>query len=110
MPDECATYPSHTEIVKYFNDYVDHFGVRRHIRFNTQVVKVEQRADGSWQVAYRDSPDGTPIYLLQENGVNLSSNVKTEDFDAVMVCNGHHSTPVRTRTSTLVAIYILGLV
>src|ERR1700712_850277 len=37
MPADYPDYPHHTQIAKYFDDYVDHFGFRDHIRFETRV-------------------------------------------------------------------------
>src|SRR5918998_1081456 len=49
MPDELSDYPHHTEIARYFEDYVDHFGFRDRIRFRTEVASVEP--DGErWMV------------------------------------------------------------
>jgi dimethylaniline monooxygenase (N-oxide forming) len=94
MADYVSTYPHHEHIVKYFNDYADEFGVRKYVRFNTQVVSVEQNtATGKWTVKTRPS-DGTPLYLAGKAQFN-DSDLKTEEFDAVMIANGHHSVPVR---------------
>src|SRR5256714_6146565 len=53
MPDELPDYPHHTQIARYFDDYVDHFGFRDDIRFRTEVVRVEP-ADGGWDVTLDD--------------------------------------------------------
>jgi cation diffusion facilitator CzcD-associated flavoprotein CzcO len=73
MPDDYPDYPHHTQIAAYFDDYVDHFGLREHIRFNTEVKKVEPSHDGGWDVTL---DDGT-----------------TTRYGAVLVANGHHWNP-----------------
>ncbi len=75
MPDDYPDYPSHWQIAKYFDDYVDHFGFRGRIRFRTKVTGVEPAADGAWRVAWRDLQSG-------EEG--------SEFYTAVFVANGHH--------------------
>ena len=40
MPETLPDYPSHWQIADYFDDYVDHFGLREQITFRTEVVKV----------------------------------------------------------------------
>ena len=72
MPDHYPDYPHHSQIAAYFDDYVDHFGFRDHIRFNAEVTRVDP-ADGGWDVTLGD---GT-----------------THHYDAVMVANGHHWNP-----------------
>lgn len=76
MPDDYPDYPNHWQIAAYFDDFVDHFGLRDRIRFNTEVRKVE-RAGGEWDVTVADA-DG---------------NEETNRYGAVMVANGHHWDP-----------------
>jgi dimethylaniline monooxygenase (N-oxide forming) len=73
MPDHYPDYPHHTQIAAYFDDYVDHFELREHIRFNTEVAKVEPSADGGWDVTLDDGA--------------------TTRYGAVLVANGHHWNP-----------------
>ena len=75
MPEDYPDYPSHWQIARYFDDYVDHFGFRDRIRFRTEVVRVEPVADGRWLVRWRSLDGG-------EEG--------EATYDAVMVANGHH--------------------
>ena len=76
MPDDYPDYPSHYEIVRYFDDFVDHFGFRDRIQFQTEVISVEPSGD-LWEVTVR-GPDG---------------GEQTETYTDVMVCNGHHWNP-----------------
>jgi dimethylaniline monooxygenase (N-oxide forming) len=73
MPDDYPDYPHHSQIARYFDDYVDHFGLRARIRFRTEVTALEPEGDGRWWVTLEDR----------------SSAV----YDAVMVANGHHWNP-----------------
>ena len=70
MPKSYPDFPHHTHIAKYFDDYVDHFGVRDRIRFETGVERASRRPDGVWEIAL-------------ENG-------ETHRYDALLVANGHH--------------------
>jgi hypothetical protein len=72
MPDDYPDYPHHSQIAAYFDGYVDHFGFRDRIRFNTTVERVEPE-DGHWRVT------------LDDGGSEL--------YDAVFVANGHHWNP-----------------
>jgi hypothetical protein len=73
MPPDTPDFPSHKVIKAYFDDYVGHFGLREHIRFNTEVTRAERGADGRWTVTLDDG--------------------STEHFDALIVANGHHWDP-----------------
>jgi hypothetical protein len=74
MPADYPDYPSHFQIASYFDDYVDHFGLRRHIRFRTEVVHAEPTDDGLWAVTVR----------------HVDGSEETIDYTDLMVCNGHH--------------------
>ncbi|MDI9243732.1 NAD(P)-binding domain-containing protein [Marinobacter sp. CHS3-4] len=78
MKDSVAAYPSHHELRAYFQDFVDHFGLREHYEFNTRVVNVEPvGAEGEqWQVTNEHEGER-----------------QTRTFDGVMIANGTLHTP-----------------
>ena len=45
MPDSWPDYPHHSQVLAYLERYADHFGLREHIWFGTEVTRVEP-ADG----------------------------------------------------------------
>ena len=73
MPKSYPDFPHHTEIADYFNAYVDHFGLRDRIAFETGVERAERRPGGGWEVTL-------------DTG-------ETHPFDMVLVANGHHWNP-----------------
>lgn len=73
MPESYPDYPSHYQIVDYFENYVDRFGFRDKIRFKTSVEKVRELENGKFEVTTA-SEHGEAKYV----------------YDAVFVCNGHH--------------------
>jgi cation diffusion facilitator CzcD-associated flavoprotein CzcO len=73
MPDDYPDYPSHRQVLAYFQAYAEHFGLLPYIRFNTRIEKVEKIAGERWRV-------------------QLDSG-EERDFDYLMVANGHHSVP-----------------
>ncbi len=76
MPEDYPDYPNHFQIARYFDDYVDHFGLRPKIRFRTEVKSVEP-ADGEWALAVESADGGR----------------ETNRYQAVIVANGHHWDP-----------------
>ncbi|MEW2519205.1 flavin-containing monooxygenase [Actinacidiphila alni] len=54
MPDDYPDYPHHSQVAAYFDEYVDHYGLREHIRFDTEITRVEQVAGGGWSVTFAD--------------------------------------------------------
>jgi dimethylaniline monooxygenase (N-oxide forming) len=70
MPESYPDFPHHTHIAAYFDAYVDHFGIRDRITFETLVTRAGRRADGGWDVT------------TDRHG--------TRSYDALIVANGHH--------------------
>src|SRR4051812_12641883 len=73
MPKSYPDFPHHTEIAAYFDAYVEHFGLRERIAFETGVERAERRPGGGWEVTL-------------DTG-------ETRPFDMVLVANGHHWNP-----------------
>jgi len=73
VPDGWPDFPHHSLIDAYFNAYVDRFGLRPLIRFDTSVDRCERRPDGRWDVTL--------------------STGETRVYDTVAVANGHHWSP-----------------
>jgi dimethylaniline monooxygenase (N-oxide forming) len=76
MPEDYPDYPSHWQVAKYFDDYVQRFGLGELITFRTEVVAAEP-VDGGWEVTV-EGPDGER---------------ETRPYRAVLVANGHHWNP-----------------
>ncbi|WP_280348384.1 flavin-containing monooxygenase [Nocardia neocaledoniensis] len=72
-PAEWPDFPHHSQLLQYFKDYVDHFGLRDRIRFDSLVTAAERDDAGLWRVT--------------------TAAGDTEIFDALIVCNGHHWDP-----------------
>jgi dimethylaniline monooxygenase (N-oxide forming) len=76
MPDHYPDYPNHFQMAAYFDEYVDHFGLREGIRFRTEVLSAKP-VDGEWEVVV-EGADGSS---------------ETLRYRAVVVANGHHWDP-----------------
>ncbi len=73
MPRDYPDFPHHALIARYFDAYVDHFGLRSSIRFETGIARADRRPGGGWE-------------LTTEAGTR-------ERFDLLAVANGHHWDP-----------------
>jgi cation diffusion facilitator CzcD-associated flavoprotein CzcO len=73
MPKSYPDFPHHTHIAEYFDNYVERFGFRDRIVFDTGVQRAERRGDGVWEIT-------------------LDSG-ETRSYDALLVANGHHWNP-----------------
>ncbi len=73
MPASYQDFPHHTQIAEYFEAYVDHFGFRERITFETLVTRAERLAGGGWEVS-------------TDTGIKRT-------YDALVVANGHHWDP-----------------
>ncbi|HMQ47349.1 MAG TPA: NAD(P)-binding domain-containing protein [Saprospiraceae bacterium] len=73
MPEDYPDYPSHRQVLAYFQAYAQRFDLEKYIRFNTSVQQVTKSENGGWVI-------------------HLESG-EQEQFDYLMVANGHHSVP-----------------
>ncbi len=78
MKEDIAEYPSHRELKEYFQQFTDHFGIRDHYFFNTQVLKTEPVGEpgNGWKVTWTNS-DGE----------------QSAEFKGVLIANGTLSEP-----------------
>jgi dimethylaniline monooxygenase (N-oxide forming) len=73
MPTTYPDFPRHDQIARYFDEYVDRFGLREKISFCRGVQRATRTPEGGWEVALEDG------------------EVRT--YDALVVANGHHWDP-----------------
>ncbi len=81
MPESLPDYPNHRQITAYFDEFVDHFGLREKITFRTEVTKVEPLPGSGgdrWAVTVRHRDGEEP---------------ETRTYRDVIVANGHHWDP-----------------
>lgn len=73
MPEDYPDYPSHRQVLAYFQSYARHFGLEPYIRFNTGVQKAVELPDCRWEITTTDGA--------------------THHFDYLLTANGHHAVP-----------------
>ena len=73
------SFVHHSQVLDYLKQYCEHFKLEKFIKFNTVVEKVRPADDTKWTVT-------TKCLKTSEESV--------QEFDSVMVCNGHYSVPV----------------
>lgn len=78
MPQEYPNFPHHSHIIRYFEEYVDHFGLRPYITFRTRVDHVAPHPEGGYTVTTSPMDGGLPT---------------KQHYRGVLVCNGHHWNP-----------------
>jgi cation diffusion facilitator CzcD-associated flavoprotein CzcO len=77
MPRGYPDFPSREQVVDYLNAYVDHFGLRERIEFDTEVLRCEpldEQGLAGWRVELQ-LPDG---------------ETEVRHYAGVIVANGHH--------------------
>ncbi|ORY04520.1 FAD/NAD(P)-binding domain-containing protein [Basidiobolus meristosporus CBS 931.73] len=76
FPEGTPLFPAHSVVSQYLRDFAEQQGILPSIKFNTEVLDVSWSED-KW----------TCVYTQQDGNKNV------EDFDAVIVCNGHYTVP-----------------
>jgi hypothetical protein len=105
MPDGYPDYPSHRQVLAYFERYAEHFGVGQRYLFNTEVVDVREVADAPagafgglrWDVTIRriggdttTGPRGADAGNATDSGTTPTTTLR---YDAVVIANGHNWHP-----------------
>lgn len=68
MPEEYPDYPSHQQILAYFQAYARHFQLEKFIQFNTAVLHAKKIAHERWCLSLSDGTQSEFDYLLVANG------------------------------------------
>ena len=68
MPESYPDFPHHAEIAAYFDAYVDHFGFRGRIAFETLVEHAALGDDGRWRVRLAGGEEHAYDFLVVANG------------------------------------------
>jgi dimethylaniline monooxygenase (N-oxide forming) len=50
FPDDSPRFPSHSQMLDYFNAYADHFGIRDRIHLNSRVDRASPLDDRRWRI------------------------------------------------------------
>ncbi|KAH3851051.1 flavin-containing monooxygenase 5-like [Dreissena polymorpha] len=84
IPRDFPNFMHHTHFRRYLDLYTENFQLRKYIKLQTKVEKVEKAENfeetGQWVVTVQD--------------LRTNKQTKTK-FDFVMVCNGHLTEPLR---------------
>jgi hypothetical protein len=78
MPDSWPDYPHHSQVLSYLERYADHFDLRQHIWFGTEVVDVVPAEDDKWDVTTRGARGGAE---------------RTQRYAGLVIANGHNWSP-----------------
>ncbi|HVJ91430.1 MAG TPA: NAD(P)-binding domain-containing protein [Labilithrix sp.] len=79
MPKSYPDFPHHSQIARYFEDYVEHFGFRKTIQFLTSVEHAAKDANGDFRVRIKHLTSG---------------DEEERTYRALLVANGHHWDPL----------------
>nr|XP_006814496.1 PREDICTED: dimethylaniline monooxygenase [N-oxide-forming] 5-like [Saccoglossus kowalevskii] len=71
FPKEWPPFIPHKKVHQYLHSYAEHFGLKKYIRYNQDVLSIEESGDDGWNV------------------VSMNSDGRVEEiFDHLMVCTG----------------------
>lgn len=82
FPSTVESFAHHTAVLKYLEDYADHFKLHPYIKLGHHVENV----------AVVESDEGPPSWAVTVKDLSTGV-VSTVTCDALLICNGHFSTP-----------------
>ncbi|MCG8494182.1 MAG: NAD(P)-binding domain-containing protein [Sneathiellales bacterium] len=100
MKEEAAEYPCHRDLKGYFQDFADHFGLKEHYLFNTEVLKLEPlgKEGEGWQVTWKNEEgeqSGQFKGVMIANGTLSEPNLPSfrGDFDGEIIHSSEYRYP-----------------
>lgn len=91
MPAHYPMFPHHSQIIQYFDNYVDHFGFRDKIQFKTAVEDVCQTDSGAYQVTTDKGLIRTYKHLIVANGHHWNPRYPEPAFPGMFTGETLHS-------------------
>ncbi|CAG9863786.1 unnamed protein product [Phyllotreta striolata] len=79
VPDQEKSYLTQKEVLQFLNQYADYFGLSQHVKLNCMVTNVRPLPNNKWEL--------THVF-------KHTNEVFTDEYDAIMVCNGHYNEPL----------------
>lgn len=70
-------YERHEDVLKYLNDYTDHFALRKYIKFNHEILNVKRQKE-RWIIRIRNL---------------MSQDIIVKEYDGLFVCVGRYFRP-----------------
>ena len=96
VPDDWPDFPHHSQLFDYFNDYVNHFGLREAIQFNTRVEGARRDDDDIWHVTLSTGETRQYGALVVANGHHWDAKIPTEygdHFDGIQMHSHSYNSP-----------------
>ena len=89
LPSKLPSFVGHRDVLKYLQSYADRFDIRKHIRFQCHVEHIDPI---SAIAAEKGSSVGSTKWKIRLHDL-VTGGKMSEEFDAVLICNGHYSKP-----------------
>ncbi|HEX8647380.1 MAG TPA: NAD(P)-binding domain-containing protein [Thermoleophilaceae bacterium] len=96
MPPDWPDYPSHEWILRYLEDFVEHFGLARHIELGRTVERAEPRDDGNWRVVLDGGEERTYRAVVVASGASHGAAIVPPlagTFEGLQLHAGHYRRP-----------------
>uniref|UniRef100_UPI000D0E4D23 flavin-containing monooxygenase n=1 Tax=Microbacterium timonense TaxID=2086576 RepID=UPI000D0E4D23 len=88
-----ADYPSHRELIRYFREYADRFGLTERFRFGAKVTAVERADDGGWMLRAEVAPEVPASADPEDVAAAAGARSITRRYDGVILANGTLAEP-----------------
>lgn len=110
MPAHYPMFPHHSQIIHYFDNYVDHFGFRDKIQFSTTVERVHRTDSGAYQITTDTGITRTYTHLVVANGHHWNPRYPDPAFPGVFagetLHSHHYKLPEQIRNKKLLIVGI----
>ncbi|ORY99924.1 hypothetical protein BCR43DRAFT_484553 [Syncephalastrum racemosum] len=96
--DDLPLFPRHNDVLKYLEDFAEHFNLLDMIQFERVVERIEPLEEHGWRVTTSCGKKkiGAPHKQQDEDAETTlegKQDIRTEEYDAVIVATGHYQVP-----------------
>ncbi|CAH0550214.1 unnamed protein product [Brassicogethes aeneus] len=77
-PENKTSFITQDTVIKYLDNYTNHFQLSKHIKFNHHVIKVDPLPDDKWNITSKNL---------------IKNELQHKIYDAIIVCTGNFYTP-----------------
>eukprot|EP01083_Nonionella_stella_P045105 121263_1 len=82
-------HPHRSMVLEYIKKYADHFSLHPFVKYNHKIVKLVPPSTNSTQALNINELPKWTVYIESI----LSRSIHVDQFDSVIVCNGHYTKP-----------------
>lgn len=93
MKEEVADYPSHADLLEYFHDFANHFGLKKDFIFNADVTSIIRESDQTWKIEAGGKSYQVAGVILATGTLHYPNLPQQEGFSGESIHSSKYKSP-----------------